>query len=248
MSVRHTPAPPILTMTSSGPSIVGFWYVGELQLGVVSDHLHGFHHGLLVLVLVNCIASCTPPPVIVVAGRQQSAAEVRVAFHRDPHGLGEPQPHRHLLGHQRVTDLVDHHPAVRAHAQTEGETAAQQRRLLAPLGQVAQGQQVNFVRHPRDFAESSPTRTLHGRGVRFAPEHVLRSSSRLSSRFGAERSEVTGVGRQAGVDLLAVVMVVEQHPDLAEVLTSPAARPGRRRPSDRRSSVSRTPLAAGGER
>src|SRR6476659_1907074 len=37
-------------------------YIGELQLGVVSDDLHGFHHGFLVLVLVNCITSCTPPP------------------------------------------------------------------------------------------------------------------------------------------------------------------------------------------
>ena len=31
------------------------WYVAELQLGVVSDDLHGFHQRSLVLVLVNCI-------------------------------------------------------------------------------------------------------------------------------------------------------------------------------------------------
>ena len=60
MSVRQTPAPPIRTITSSGPSIFGFWDVGELQFGVVSDHLYGFHRELLVLVLVICGVAAPP--------------------------------------------------------------------------------------------------------------------------------------------------------------------------------------------
>jgi hypothetical protein len=39
---------------------LGLWDVGELQFGVVSDHLYGFHRELLVLVLVNC-GVATPP-------------------------------------------------------------------------------------------------------------------------------------------------------------------------------------------
>ena len=39
---------------------LGFWDVGELQFGVVSDHLYGFHRELLVLVLVNCGVAAPP--------------------------------------------------------------------------------------------------------------------------------------------------------------------------------------------
>src|ERR1700730_1355050 len=39
---------------------LGFWDVGELQFGVESDHLYGFHRELLVLVLVNCGVAAPP--------------------------------------------------------------------------------------------------------------------------------------------------------------------------------------------
>jgi hypothetical protein len=41
---------------------LGLGYVGELQLGVISDDLYGFHRGLPVLVLVNRVAASVFPP------------------------------------------------------------------------------------------------------------------------------------------------------------------------------------------
>ena len=42
-SVRHTPAPPILTTTSNGPVGVGDGYLGHLEVLVVADNLDGAH-------------------------------------------------------------------------------------------------------------------------------------------------------------------------------------------------------------
>ena len=42
-SVRHTPAPPILTTTSNGPVGVGDGYLFHLEVLVIADHLDGSH-------------------------------------------------------------------------------------------------------------------------------------------------------------------------------------------------------------
>ncbi len=113
--------------------------------------------------------------------------------------------------------VVDEHPAGRADAQPDADPATQQRGLGLPGSEVAEGEPVDLVHTHIGGLQVRLDTPFHRRSMGLGPERSAQLVQTLL-RLGAERPDVPGVRRETGVDLVAVVVVVEQHPHLADVL------------------------------